>query len=140
MATDLSKVRVEDAVRFLNVDVDLVGTFDREALLRGFGDRIFVLRNEENEHGESVVSFELSTARPAFPDLVSEIVELVRALPDDARSAWGCAARRVFDVGIQAGLEPHSTEWTLGIPQMAALVSVGAELTITVCGAVSAVS
>lgn len=121
--------------QFLNVDVDLFGPFDREALVRGFGDRISVLRNEENEDGEAVVSFESSVATPTFPGVVSELIALVHALPSDARDAWDRATRRVFDIGIRSGFDLHSIQWRLSAEQVAALASLGVEVTITLYGA-----
>jgi hypothetical protein len=133
--THPSERHVETTVRFLNVDVELYGAFDRAALLKGFGDAIDVLHDGERERGEPVVSFELSSANPTLHGVISEVVALVRALPDDARSAWDFAARRVFSIGIQAGLAPHATEWTLRAEIMAALATIEADVTLTVYGA-----
>ncbi len=137
VATETSERQVEPTVRFLNVDVDVFGAFDRAVLLKGFGDTIDVLRDGEDERGESVVSFELSTASPMLPGVISELVALVLALPDDARGAWDGATRRVFSIGIQAGLDPHSTEWTLSSELMAELLTIKAEISLTVYGAAS---
>lgn len=126
---------VEPTVQFLNVDVEVSGVSDRAALLAGFGDSIDVLFDGETTPGESVVSFELRTAVPTFPDVVSKLIALVRALPGDARAIWDGAARRAFDIGIQAGLQPHSSGWVLSTDLMAALVSIDAQVRITVYGA-----
>jgi hypothetical protein len=36
----------EKAVRFLNIDLIITGTFDREPLLLALGDRVFVLHED----------------------------------------------------------------------------------------------
>lgn len=132
---DRSERQIEATVQFLNVDVEIFGAFDRAPLLKGFGDAIYVLHDREREPGEPVISFELNTARPTLPGVISDLVSLVRDLPDDARAAWYLATRRVFSIGIQAGLNPHSTEWTFGADIMAALVAIKADVTLTVYGA-----
>jgi hypothetical protein len=137
VATDHSERKVEGRVHFLNVDVDLAGAFDRVALLNGFGSAIDILRDGEDGCGRSVVSFELSTANPALPGVISALIALVLGLPEDARGAWDRADHRIFNIGIQAGLAPHSTEWTLSPELMAALVGIKANVTLTVYGAAS---
>ncbi|AKU94973.1 hypothetical protein AKJ09_01637 [Labilithrix luteola] len=132
MTKDTVERPAEPTVQFLNVDVDVSGVFDRAVLLAGFGDSIDVLFDGEAKSGESVVSFELRTATPTFPDVISGLIALVRALPDDARAAWDGANRRIFDIGIQAGLHPHSSNWSLTTEIMAALVSIDAEVRMTV--------
>ena len=132
---DGSERQTEAKVRFLNVDVDVFGAFDRAPLLEAFGDDIDVLHDGEREPGVPVLSFELSTASPTLPGVISELVALVRALPDEARAAWNLANRRVLNVGIQAGLDPRCSEWTLSVEMMAALVEVNAYVTLTVYGA-----
>ncbi len=132
---DPSERQIEATVQFLNMDVDVFGELDRAALLRGFGDTIFVLHVSEQRAGEPAISFELSTASPALPAVISELVALVRALPDDARAAWNLATRRVFNIGIQAGLEPRCTEWALSAGLLADLVEINAGVTLTLYGA-----
>jgi hypothetical protein len=133
--TDRSERQIEVTVQFLNVDVEVFGEFDRAALLKGFGDAIHLLHEGESRPGEPAISFELSTAMPTFPGVISELLTLIGALPADARAAWNHATRRVFSIGIQAGLHPRSTEWMLAGEMMAALVEVNADVALTLYGA-----
>lgn len=123
-------------MRFLNVDVELYGVFDRAALLRGFGNAIVVL-HEAGDGGGPSISFELSGAdvRP-LASTIAELIALVRALPDDARAAWNAATRRVFDIGIQSGRAPHATHWSIDANILTALGAINADLVITVYEAV----
>lgn len=108
---------------------------DRSALLNGFGDAIVVLHEGRNTPGEPFVSFEVRSTNRTLPTVISELITLVTALPDDARAAWDSAFRRVFDIGIQAGLGPRSTAWTLRAETLAALAAIKAEVTLTIYGA-----
>lgn len=79
----------------------------------------------------------LELAKPGL-DLeatLAHLVEWVQHLPRSARRSWAAAARRVFDVGIQAGLQPHETHWTIAPKLIGALAKVGGEVVVTVYGA-----
>ena len=121
-------------VEFLNVDVELSGHFDRKALVDGFGDAVIVLRNDADERGASFVSFELGAMARTLPGIVSGLIALVHALPTDAR-ARGRRQLRDFNIGVQAGLEPRVSHWTLEAETIASLATIGAALTLTVYGA-----
>lgn len=120
-------------VEFLNVDVELYGAFDHAALVRGFGDAMFVLHEGGAAQGGPELSFELNGAeRRTLSSTVAELLGLVRALPMDARAAWDAATRRVFDIGIGSGHAPHSTHWTIDATVLAGLGEIKADLAITV--------
>lgn len=125
----------ESTVRFLNVDVELYGEFDRTALLPGFADAIVVLCENEDGRGGPTVCFELNAVTPSLPSVVAELIAIVRALPDDARAAWDAAARRVFNVGFQSGRTPHSTQWSIDANLLTALGELEVDLVVTVYGA-----
>ena len=123
-----------ELVRFLNVDVDLSGVLDPVTLVGGFGDAIVVLHEEEAPLGH-VISFELTAMHLTLPDTITSLIEQVNALPAEARALWDSATRRVFNVGVQAGLGPYRTEWALGVEALFALASINAELVLTIYGA-----
>ncbi len=121
---------VERDVRFLNIDLLLVGRFDREPLLSAMGDEMFVLH-------EDAVFLALEVAAPVL-DLsrtLARLLNWVEGLPPSARRSWTAASRRVFDIGIQGGLKPNDTHWTIRQDKVAALAKVGAEVVLTVYGA-----
>src|SRR5687768_1809395 len=79
------------------------------SMLRSFGDDVLAICNTEH-----LLSLELSDSPDStLTTKLSEFVALVRALPEDARGVWDSATRRVFNIGIQSGLKPHCTEWTI---------------------------
>lgn len=122
---------VEPEVQFLNVDLELFGKFDRGPLMRSFGDAVFVLCDDAE-----LLSMEVSDHPDStMLERVSQFVALVRALPEDARRIWGSATRRVLNIGIQSGLEPRCSEWTLPVHILASLAESEVEVTLTVYGA-----
>jgi hypothetical protein len=127
--------RSESIVDFLNVDVELYGAFDRAALLRGFGDQIVVLYEGTDPQGEPAISFELCGVNLTAEAALAALIALVRALPEDARTEWNAAKRRVFDIGIQSGRAPHSTHWSIDANVLAALGDINVDLVVTVYGA-----
>ncbi len=119
----------EDNVKFINVDVILAGEVDSKPLLGAFGDGVVVL----HENGPLVL--ELANVGLDLHETLSRFVELVSALPRKARTSWVGASRRVFDIGIQAGLMPHETHWRIPSDLIAALAKIGGEVVLTVYGA-----
>ena len=63
---------------------------------------------------------------------VQKLLRLVHALPRRARRCWDEATTRTFDIGVQAGLGPHSFEEVqLDRNMLAAISRVGGQLLIT---------
>jgi hypothetical protein len=119
----------EDNVKFINVDVILAGEVDSKPLLGAFGDGVVVL------HEDGPLVLELANVGLDLHETLSRFVELVSALPRKARTSWAGASRRVFDIGIQAGLTPHETHWSIPSDLIAALAKIGGEVVLTVYGA-----
>ncbi len=126
----------ENAVRLLNIDLIIAGTFERKPLLQAIGDRVFVL-HEDAVVGRHQRCLLLEVAKPGLniEATLACLVEWVQHLPRSARRSWDAAARRIFDIGIQAGLQPHETHWTIPPKLIGALAKVGGEVVVTVYGA-----
>jgi len=121
---------VERDVQFLNIDMLLVGRFDRTPLLTAARDRLFVLHADKN-----LVALELAGQAPDLSRTLARLLNWVQGLPPAARRSWRAASRRVFDIGIHAGLGPHESHWCIRQEQVAALAKVGGEVVLTVYGA-----
>jgi hypothetical protein len=119
----------EDNVKFINVDVILVGEVDAKPLLGAFGSGVVVL------HEDGPLVLELANVGLDLHETLSRFIELVNALPRMARTSWASASQRVFDIGIQAGLSPHETHWRIPSDLIAALAKIGGEVVLTVYGA-----
>lgn len=125
----------DSVVQFMNVDLDLYGAFDRDALRRGFGNAAFVLYERGEAAGGPDLSFEVNGPEtPTLSGTLVALIALVRALPTDGRAAWDAATRRVFDIGIQSGRTPHSTHWSIDANVLTDLGEIKADLAITVYG------
>jgi hypothetical protein len=66
---------------------------------------------------------------------LARLIQWAEKLPRGARRSWAAASRRVLDIGIQGGLKPNDTRWTIPKKQVAALAKLGAEVAVTVYGA-----
>jgi hypothetical protein len=120
-------------VQFLNIDLLLTGRVDRGPLLRAATGSVFVL-HEGMFAGRKALVLEVSAPGLDLSHTLSRLLRWVQELPPTARRSWNAASRRVFDIGIQAGLEPHETHWTIPPTHVAALAKVKAEIVLTVYG------
>lgn len=85
--------------------------------------------------GEKCLVLELTGNCVDLRKTLAQCVALVNGLPPAARRTWSGAPRRVFDIGLQAGMKPHETHWTIPLDLIAALAKVGGEVGLTVYGA-----
>ena len=104
---------VEATVRFLNIDLLLVGGFDRKPLLDALGDTLFVMHDDAVLGSERCIVLEVNAWDLDLSRTLRVLLRWVEGLPARARRSWAAASRRVFDIGIHAGLTPHATAWTL---------------------------
>lgn len=130
-------MRVEAEVRFLNIDLLLVGRFDREALVAALGDGVFVVHDDATIGDEPCLILQVLEPDLDLAETLTRLAGWARALPPPARRAWAAASRRVFDIGIQAGQTPHESHWTLSAEHVALLAKLNAEVVVTVYGAKS---
>lgn len=127
---------VQPTVQFLNVDLVLVGSFDRAPLVAAAGKRVFVLQEDVPFDGRRrAMVLESSTTARSLSGTLSALLRWVDELPPSARRSWKAASRRIFDIGVQSGLQPHETSWTLRNRELAALERAGAEVMVTLYGA-----
>ena len=126
---------VEADVHFLNIDLLLVGRFDRRPLLASLRDDVFVLHDDAKFEGEDCLVLEVLAPGLDLSATLARLLKWVQRLPPVARRSWAAASRRVFDIGIQAGLEPNDSHWTVPHEQIAALARLRAEVMFTVYGA-----
>ena len=67
--------------------------------------------------------------------LIRRFVRLVERLPRAARAVWNAAQSREFNIGIQAGAQPHSFGLRLDDETLRAIARVRGRAGITVYGA-----
>jgi hypothetical protein len=122
-------------VKFLNIDLLLVGSFDRKPLLAALGDGVFVLHDDAQFEGEACLVPEVLEPRLDLAGTFARLLKWAQGLPPKARRSWAAASRRVFDIGIAAGLRPHESHWAIRHDQVEALAALGGEVILTVYGA-----
>jgi len=126
--------------RFLNVDVDVWSRSDLRPLVAAFGRKILV-HYVGKERGVSSAHFSLASAHGKTPDaIIRRLVVLIEALPRPARRLWNRAHRRDFNVGIQAGAEPHSHELAVNSATLALVAGVGGRIVVTTYGSGTSLS
>jgi hypothetical protein len=126
---------VEHNVQFLNIDLLLVGAFDRKPLLAALGDGVFVLHDDAQFEGEECLVLEVLEPGLDLADTFARLLKWAQGLPPKARRSWAAASRRVFDIGIAAGLRPHESHWAIRHEQVEAVAALGGEVILTVYGA-----
>jgi hypothetical protein len=126
---------VEHDVQFLNIDLLLVGAFDRKPLLAALGDDVFVLHDDVKWEGEECLVLEVLKPGLDLANTLAQLLKWAQHLPAPARRSWAAASRRVFDIGIAGGLRPHESHWGIRHEQVAALAALGGEVILTVYGA-----
>ena len=120
----------EEGTTFRAVDFDVFSRRRLSALAEAFGDRVVVLY--EGRWGSRYSAhFELHGWNQTADQQIRGLVSLIRKLPIPARVLWNEAQLRVFNIGIQAGLHPHSHEVKLSATTVAQAAHVGAGLVIT---------
>jgi hypothetical protein len=122
-----------EATHYANVDLDVYAGVPLDNFVQALGDEAFVLyvgggRRKYEAHVELASSHMAMSA----DDTIVGLVRLVRGLPRVQRKIWDSAKRREFNIGIEAGLEPHGFELRLQQRTLQAMTDVRAVLVITV--------
>jgi hypothetical protein len=124
----------DSVTRFLNVDLELVATFDLAPLLQSLNAETFTLRDSVAE-GRRTVWMELHPDPKDTDEAILRYSMLVESLPSDIRRLWDACEDRRLNVGIQSGLAPHITAFPISTAAIAKLVAIAAHLEITVYSA-----
>ena len=114
---------------FLNVDLVLRHAGGLRKLLRALRSGTVVL------HAEEKFAIVQSKEHPkTIEAAIAGLLEPIDALTKAARAIWdGCGVRQ-FDIGIQAGEKPNSTEFKVSCESIERIRSVGGEVVITIYG------
>jgi len=116
--------------RFLNVDLDILSRTSLEPLVTALGKGIFVhyVGAEGRQQGAHL---SLSSYGQSADALMRALVRRVNRLTPAARKLWDGAVSREFNVGIQAGLTPHSHELLVSSETLKMVAKVGGRIGIT---------
>jgi hypothetical protein len=121
-----------EPTEFLNVDLDIEGTRADVDALTAVLDRRFFQLHREDEARKSRVHYEAHGRTDTIERTLRALCGVLEKLPPAARKAWQRAKVRDFNVGIQAGLVPHATEYAIAPATLARLEALGGRLVLTI--------
>ena len=127
-----STVRPPEPTQFLNVDLDLRLPKSAESLRDGLRRRMHLIHDEV---GDSLKSWELTRQPQSVEDAARRIIAAVESLPPKARAEWKQCKARDFNVGIRAGVTPHSQVFALSASSLLGLARLRMRLVWTVYAA-----
>jgi hypothetical protein len=117
----------------MNVDLDIVSHVPLDGLVQAMGEGVFVLYvGGKGRKHEARVELASSHMGMTADRTITGLVALVKGLAPRYRKIWDAAKTRDFNVGIEAGLEPHSYELRLDRRTVDAVAEVGGNLIVTV--------
>jgi len=127
------KFNKKQQICFLNVDLDIESKHDISAIIKDFGDKVFILNDEPYSEGSHNLSVELyGRCGDQEPEgLILDYVELIKNFSDDAKDAWNKAHKKSFDIGYECGFQPYSINNQLSASTINAVASVNASVIFT---------
>jgi hypothetical protein len=120
-----------DITHFLNVDLELVSDGTIDPLLDHWSAEVAVLRNSVEE-GSRTAWLELNGQYDSPERVIVDFLKLIDALPLELEHIWHACSDRCFNVGIQAGAEPHSPAFSISSGTLGRIATVRARLELTV--------
>ena len=95
---------------FLNVDLDVAAPCDLAPLVEALGDQVLNMYAGPTDTGfEAHLELSGEVVMPASADIaIRGFITLLTALPQSARTIWGRATRKEFNIGIQGGTTPRA--------------------------------
>lgn len=122
-----------EPTHYANVDLDVYARVPLDGFVQALGDEAFVLyvgggRRKYEAHVELASSHMDMSA----DDTIIGLIRLIQSLPRAHRKIWDSAERREFNIGIEAGLEPHGFELRLQQGTLKAITDVRGVLVVTV--------
>lgn len=123
---------MDNTIRYLNTDLDLVSPEDLAALAGAFeaqwGPPPFVRRDDE---GQWYTTFETNEQHDEPEATIASMITVVESLPDQMQVAWSQCTRREFNIGYACGSQPWGFTQALSHELLKRIASVGASLGIT---------
>ena len=122
-----------EPTHYANVDLDVYANVPLDGFVQALGAEALVLYvGGERRKYEAHVELASSHMTMSADDTIVGLIRLVRGLPRVHRKIWDSAQRREFNIGIEAGFEPHGFELRLQQPTLKAVADVRGVLVITV--------
>ncbi|MGN6109412.1 MAG: hypothetical protein ACTHU0_30170 [Kofleriaceae bacterium] len=125
---------VDEPTQYMNVDLEIGHRRSVDPLVSELGSVLFELYRGRELDDLDRVHYQISNSRLGH-DPSATIRALVRALSrlgPAAQRCWRSARIRDFNIGIQAGLKPHSVELPIERPVVQSIAELGARIVVTV--------
>jgi len=119
------------ATHFLNVDLDIYSKRDLKPLVERLGPKVFALYFGR-EHGKFCAHLEVVKNVRTADAAIRAFCSLIEGLPKPARALWNAATVRSFSIGIQAGTQPNTCDFTIRPKTVEAVSRVGAQIVLTI--------
>ena len=129
---NVGRVRCQPT-HYMNVDLDIFSRVPLKGLVEAMGEEALVLYvgGQGQKHEAHVELASSHTGMTADRTIVG-LTRLVKRLSPRYRRVWDSATSREFNVGIEAGLEPHCYELRLDRRTVDAVAQIGGALVVTV--------
>lgn len=119
---------------FLNLDLEVDAKEDLSPLSEHLKGRVFVLYCDSTETGfrlslEPLIDGQLSSDPLACTE---NLVSLLEGPPEALASMWAASGSRVFDYGLDGGLEHPPMKMNLPPSMLARMASLGLDIRVTV--------
>ena len=114
---------------FANIDLEIESEQDITPLAESWREDLIVFRLEK-EGGIWFGSFE--TSEGSVKDIVEKYYQLVSGLTTELRDIWGCASKKTFDIGFNAGHMPHMYQFNLPQEEVSKLSQIGGSIAISI--------
>ena len=129
---------MDDAIRYLNSDLDLVSPHDLTALAAALEARgLFSLHETHADDGLWHASFETDEPHEEPEPNVASMMAVIESLAEPLRAAWAGCTRREFNIGYACGATPRTVSHELSSELLARIAAAGASLRVTLYAAES---
>jgi hypothetical protein len=119
------------ATHYLNVDLDIYSRHDLRPLVKGFGAKVNVLY-VGRDRGQYCAHLEIIQHTGTADSTIWAFCRLIEGLPEPERLLWNNATVRSFSVGVQAGTQPNSCDFTIRPRTVNAVSEVAAQIVLTI--------
>ena len=122
---------------YLNTDLDLNSEHDLGAIAKYLGDRGWSIHfAEQHPHGYWLGVFEHPNGHEVEPEkAIAAMLGVIDDFPQGLRLHWAECSKRDFNIGYQAGAEPHAFEQTISNDLLRRVAAAGASISTTIYAA-----
>ena len=116
---------------FLNVDLDIYSKRDLQPLVDRLGRKVIALY-VGRDRGKYSAHLEVAKNTKTADSTIRAFCGLIEDLPKPERSLWNTATVRSFSIGIQAGTQPNSCDFTIRPGTIRAISDTGSQIVLTI--------